>query len=78
MEIYTQAMSSAKKSKSGFALCSHISKFDFTLFHRAKPVSDTACPASSDMELHCGLRRITLPKERTAVRGGGQVTPSVP
>ena len=33
-------MSSAKKDKNKLALCSHISKFDFALFYRAKPVSE--------------------------------------
>ena len=33
-------MSSAKKGENKFALCLHISKFDFDLFHRAKPVTE--------------------------------------
>ena len=37
-------MSSAKKDKTKFVLCLHISRFGFVLFYRAKPVTETACP----------------------------------
>lgn len=40
MRSCTLAMSHAKKDESEFALCSHISKFDFDLFYRAKPVTE--------------------------------------
>ena len=53
-------MSHAKKGKCRYALCSHISISGFVLFHRAKPVTETACPAlpgmkRSGIEVHGGL-----------------------
>ena len=33
-------MSSAKKDKTKFVLCLHISRFGFVLFYRAKPVTE--------------------------------------
>ena len=53
-------MSHAKKGKCRYALCSHISISEFVLFHRAKPVTETACPAlpgmkRSGIEVHGGL-----------------------
>ena len=45
-------MSSAKKAKGKFVLCSHISKFTFGFFHRAKPVTEVK---RSGTEVHCGL-----------------------
>lgn len=53
-------MSHAKKGKCRSALCSHISRSGFVLFHRAKPVTETACPAlpgmkRSGIEVHGGL-----------------------
>ena len=53
-------MSSAKKDMEESALCSHISISGFVLFHRAKPVTETACPAlpgmkRSGIEVHGGL-----------------------
>ena len=55
-------MSHVKKGESEFALCLYISKFDFGLFHRAKPVTEVErsgtevhCgPAGSGTEVHCG------------------------
>ena len=45
-------MSSAKKAEGKFVLCSHISKFTFGFFHRAKPVTEVK---RSGTEVHCGL-----------------------
>ena len=58
--MFTQAMSSAKKSRSKFSLCLHKRKFVFVLFHRAKPVSEME---RSGIELHCGVT-IYSEKER--------------
>ena len=44
-------MSSAKKAKGKFVLCSHINKFSFGFFHRAKPVTEVE---RSGTEVHCG------------------------
>lgn len=48
-------MSHAKKGESEFALCLHISKFDFGLFHRAKPVTEME---RSGIEVHGGPERV--------------------
>mgnify|MGYP006945768376 CR=1 FL=1 len=45
-------MSSAKKAKGKFVLCSHINKFSFGFFHRAKPVTEME---RSGIEVHGGL-----------------------
>ena len=45
-------MSSAKKAEGKFVLCSHISKFTFGFFHRAKPVTEMK---RSGIEVHGGL-----------------------
>lgn len=45
-------MSSAKKEKIKFALCLHISRFDFSLFYRAKPVNEMKRQRN---RVHCGL-----------------------
>ena len=44
-------MSSAKKAKGKFVWCSHINKFSFGFFHRAKPVTEVE---RSGTEVHCG------------------------
>ena len=41
-----------KKAEGKFVLCSHISKFTFGFFHRAKPVTEVK---RSGTEVHCGL-----------------------
>ncbi len=45
-------MSHAKKGKCRSALCSHISRSGFVLFHRAKPVTEMK---RSGIEVHGGL-----------------------
>ena len=45
-------MSSAKKDMEESALCSHISRSGFVLFHRAKPVTEMK---RSGIEVHGGL-----------------------
>lgn len=56
MLMYAQAMSSAKKGKSKFTLCSHISKFDIDFFHRAKPATEMK---RSGIEVHYGVTGCT-------------------
>lgn len=53
-------MSSAKKGKSRFVLCLHISKSAFALFYRAKPVSEMQ---RSGIELHCGVAPSSTDRE---------------
>lgn len=60
--IYAVAMSSVESGKRQSASCLHESRLPLTGFHRAKPVTETACPALSGMErsgieVHCGIER---------------------
>lgn len=58
-------MSSAKKGKSRFVLCLHISKSAFALFYRAKPVSEMQ---RSGIELHCGVAPSSTDREAESSR----------
>lgn len=60
--IYAVAMSSVESGKRQSASCWHESGLPLTGFHRAKPVTETACPALSGMErsgieVRCGIER---------------------
>lgn len=60
-------MSHAKKGKCRSALCSHISRSGFVLFHRAKPVTEMK---RSGIEVHGGLPEyLTKPRHRKPAKG---------
>lgn len=68
-------MSSAKKAEGKFVLCSHISKFTFGFFHRAKPVTEVK---RSGTEVHCGLAGSEAELKctadwRAAIRAGAKI-----
>lgn len=65
-------MSSAKKDKTKFVLCLHISRFGFVLFYRAKPVTEME---RSGIEVHCGIERSKIEARRGAERSKIEAPP---